>query len=76
MAENTGAPDRETLTIPSLLHEQLVEMIEGTDFGSVSEFVVHVLRDVVAAHKASAAEGYSPEEIERVKARLKSLGYL
>ena len=74
MAKKT--PDRQTLTIPSLLHEQLEEMVKDTEFASVEDFAVFVLRDVVAGHKRSSSTEYSAEEVERVKDRLRSLGYL
>ncbi|HCA48658.1 MAG TPA: CopG family transcriptional regulator [Armatimonadetes bacterium] len=74
MAKKT--PDRHTLTIPSLLHEQLEEMVKETEFESVEDFVVFVLRDVVAGRKRSSGTEYSADEVERVKDRLRSLGYL
>jgi len=76
MAGKARKSDKSTLRIPSLLKEQLEELIEGTDFNSVTEFAVFSLREIVAAHKAADNTEYSPEELERVKGRLKSLGYL
>ena len=76
MAKKAGSSGKSTLRIPSLLKEQLEELIEGTEFNSVTEFVVFSLREIVASHKASASTEYSPEELDQVKDRLKSLGYL
>ncbi len=76
MAAKARASDKSTLKIPSLLYERLGQMIEGTGFGSVTELVVYVLRDLVSTHGTSGNEAYSPEELDRVKERLRSLGYL
>ncbi|RLE38544.1 hypothetical protein DRJ12_01405 [Candidatus Acetothermia bacterium] len=67
--------DRVTLKIPRPLYEQLQQVIEGTGFSSVNEFVVYVLRDLVAA-KGERPAGLTPEEIELVRTRLRNLGYL
>jgi len=67
--------ERVTLKIPRPLYEQLQQVIEGTGFRSVNEFVVYVLRDLVAA-KGERPAGLTPEEIELVRTRLRNLGYL
>jgi len=67
--------ERVTLKIPRPLYEQLQQVIEGTGFSSVNEFVVYVLRDLVAA-KGERPAGLTPEEIELVRTRLRNLGYL
>jgi len=76
MAEKARASDKSTLKIPSLLYERLGQMIEGTGFGSVTELVVYVLRDLVSTHTLAESAEYSAEELEKVKKRLESLGYL
>lgn len=75
-----------TLKIPRPLYEQLKQVIEGSGFHSVTEFAVYVLRDLVshresrpdapAAAPAADVEPLSPEEIEAIRQRLSSLGYL
>ena len=76
-----------TLKIPRPLYEQLKQVIEGSGFHSVTEFAVYVLRDLVshrerrpAAPRDSEPEPdvgpLSPEEIEAIRRRLESLGYL
>jgi hypothetical protein len=75
-----------TLKIPRPLYLQLKQVIEGSGFHSVTEFAVYVLRDLVshrerrpAAPKktpSTEAEPLSPEEIEAIRVRLESLGYL
>lgn len=79
-----------TLKIPRPLYDQLKQVIAGSGFHSVTEFAVYVLRDLVSHHgstgKGPVAAGgapadvtvdpLSPEEIEAIRQRLSSLGYL
>jgi metal-responsive CopG/Arc/MetJ family transcriptional regulator len=67
--------DRVTLKIPRPLYERLRCVIEGTGFRSVNEFVVHVLRDLVAEAEESSP-ALTPEEIRIIRERLRKLGYL
>ncbi len=69
--------DRVTLKIPRPLYEKLKTVIEGSGFRSVNEFVVYVLRDLVALRRgeADAEKELSRDEIEAIKQRLKNLGY-
>ena len=83
-----GTENQVTLKIPRPLYEQLKQVIQGSGFHSVTEFAVYVLRDLVSHHggavipKPAAAEAetdvdpLSPEEIEAIRQRLQSLGYL
>lgn len=79
-----------TLKIPRPLYEQLKQVIHGSGFHSVTEFAVYVLRDLVSHHRATgvvaapspepAAEDdvdpLTPAEIDAIRKRLESLGYL
>jgi hypothetical protein len=65
-----------TLKIPRPLYDRLSHVIEGTGFRSVTEFCVYVLRDLVATQDAVASGAMSSEEVDEVRRRLRSLGYL
>jgi hypothetical protein len=67
--------DRVTLKIPRPLYLRLREVIQGTGFRSVNEFVVHVLRDLVSELGESPTT-LTPKEIEAIRTRLRKLGYL
>ncbi|MDQ3216828.1 MAG: ribbon-helix-helix domain-containing protein, partial [Actinomycetota bacterium] len=86
-----GADADVTLKIPRPLYDQLKQVIQGSGFHSVTEFAVYVLRDLLSHHEIPRApapghpaeseptagvEPLSPEEIEAIRARLSSLGYL
>ena len=66
-----------TLKIPAELYANLTRLIEGTGFRSVTEFAVHVLRDIAAGGKLKQSDtGFTAREVEIIRERLKSLGYL
>ena len=67
--------DRVTLKIPRPLYERLGQVIEGTGFHSVNEFVVYVLRDIMAETDETPT-ALTPREVELLRARLRNLGYL
>jgi metal-responsive CopG/Arc/MetJ family transcriptional regulator len=68
--------EKVTIKIPKPLYQNLSEIIEGSGFNSVTEFVVYVLRDLISSRTIQKEPSLSKKEIEIVKKRLKSLGYL
>jgi len=86
-----GDPDV-TIKIPRPLYAQLKQVIGGSGFHSVTEFIVYVLRDLMSHHAEGRAlpaipptpppagdkdvDPLSPDEIEAIRKRLSSLGYL
>ncbi|MEA2477267.1 MAG: hypothetical protein QOF16_1225 [Actinomycetota bacterium] len=87
-----SAPENQvTLKIPRPLYDQLKQVIQGSGFHSVTEFAVYVLRDLVSHHgrieivpepevhpdvPGDDIEPLNPDEIEAIRKRLSSLGYL
>lgn len=67
--------DKVTIKIPRPLYNKLKKIIEGTGFSSVNEFIVYVLRDLVSI-KEENKEELTKEEIQKIRERLKNLGYL
>ena len=65
-----------TIKIPKPLYDNIGEIIEGSGFNSVTEFIVYILRDLVSSRTLKKEPSLSKNEIELVKKRLKSLGYL
>jgi len=60
--------------IPTSLFEKIRERIKGTGFSSVSGYVTYVLREVLSEEEEE--EVFSKEDEEKIKARLKALGYI
>ena len=65
-----------TVSIPRPLFEKVQERIEGTGFTSFSSYVTYVLREIVAEEEERTEEPFSEADEERVKARLRALGYI
>ncbi|MEW6742777.1 MAG: ribbon-helix-helix domain-containing protein [Planctomycetota bacterium] len=71
-----------TVKIPRPLYEKIQLFIEQSGFNSPTDFIVFVLRDLLAEREARAPEGGSasseltPDELRAVKRKLKNLGYL
>ncbi|MFQ6070044.1 MAG: CopG family transcriptional regulator [Candidatus Aminicenantales bacterium] len=70
-----------TIKIPRPLYNRMAEIVEGSGFNSVTDFIVYVLRDLVSTREESEIEeiregNLSKKEIDAIRKRLKSLGYL
>jgi len=66
-----------TVSIPITLFNRIKRLIEGTGFTSVSDYVTYVLREVVVMHEREKfSEPFSEEDVERIKEKLRALGYL
>ena len=67
--------DKVTIKIPRQLYDKLKQILEGSGYNSVTDFIVYVLRDLVATTRK--AEGKINEaEFDEIKQRLRNLGYL
>jgi Arc/MetJ-type ribon-helix-helix transcriptional regulator len=64
-----------TVSIPTPLFKKIKERIKGTGFTSVSSYVTYVLREVVSEEEEEG-EPFTKEDEERVKQRLRALGYI
>ena len=68
--------DKVTIKIPRPLYENLNEIIKESGFNSPTEFIVYMLRDLISSRSVPKEPALSKNEIEAIKKRLKSLGYL
>lgn len=74
--KRSGRKKFTTVSIPTPLFKKVEERIKGTGFTSVSGYVTYVLREIVAEEEEEAKEPFTKEDEERVKARLRALGYI
>ncbi len=68
-----------TVSIPIPLFKKVEERIRGTGFTSVSSYVTYVLREILAEEERRDRDDQQPfskEDEERVKDRLRALGYI
>jgi CRISPR/Cas system type I-B associated protein Csh2 (Cas7 group RAMP superfamily) len=63
------------ISIPAELFKQIEEKIKDTDVASVQDYVIKVLKGSLT-EGGKEDEGLSKEEEDKVKERLKALGYM
>ena len=73
---HTAKIPKVTIEIPRLLYHNLQLIVEQSGFDSVTDFVVYVLRDLVASAAHDPETPLSKDELESVRRHLRSLGYL
>ena len=76
MKNEKGDKKFTTISIPTPLAEKIKKRITGTGFTSLSSYVTYVLREVLSGMEEEEDEAFSKEDEERVKDRLRALGYL
>ncbi len=64
-----------TVKIPKDLIKQIEEKISNSDISSVAEFITTLLKEKLSSDKTESVS-LSSEEEEKVKERLKALGYM
>jgi len=65
-----------TVSIPTQLFEKVEERIKGTEFDSVSSYITYVLEEILTEEEKEDEKPFTEEDEERVKARLRALGYI
>jgi hypothetical protein len=67
--------DKVTIKIPRQLYDKLKQILDGSGYNSVTDFIVYVLRDLVASSRKPAGK-IGEVEFDEIKQRLRNLGYL
>ena len=62
-----------TINIPRGLSEKVNERMKKMGFTSIQHYIAHILQQVVAEEEQ---EVYTKEEEEKIKERLRAMGYL
>ncbi len=65
-----------TISIPTSLYKKIEEAIKDTEFGSVSSYAAKVLRESLNKGAEPETQAFNKEEEEKVKEKLKALGYI
>ena len=73
--KHAAGNNKVTIKIPRILYETINKIVEKSGFDSATDFIVYILRDIISEEKEDK-NALSPKEVEIVKKRLKSLGYL
>ncbi len=65
-----------SIQIPTTLANKIKKRIKGTEFASISSYVTYVLREILSETEEKTEETFTKEDEEKVKTRLRALGYL
>ena len=76
MEEEKNEKKYTTISIPTPLAEKIKKRIKGTGFHSLSSYVTYVRREVISNIDEEEQEAFTKEDEEKVKERLRALGYL
>jgi len=78
MSDDDHKVEYTTVSIPKVLSEKIKERMKGTGFSSVSSYVTYVLRQVLSSIEVEerSKQAFTKEEEEKVKQRLRDLGYI
>lgn len=64
------------IQIPEFLVQKIIKRIEGTGFNTVSDYITYVLKEIISEMDEEKDDTFSEDDEEKVKERLRSLGYL
>jgi len=68
--------DMISVEIPVEVYKKIENRIKDTEFTTVSEYVTFVLEEVLESLEEDEEEVFSKEDEEKIKERLRALGYL
>jgi Arc/MetJ-type ribon-helix-helix transcriptional regulator len=78
MSEDEHKVEYTTVSIPKPLADKIKQRMKGTGFASVSSYVTYVIRQVLSSieEEERTKSAFSKEDEEKVKQRLRDLGYI
>ena len=78
MSEEEHKVEYTTVSLPKTLVEKIKNRMRGTGFPSVSSYVAYILRQIISSieEETKSKEAFTKEEEEKVKQRLRDLGYI
>lgn len=67
--------EKVSVELPVEIIEKIKKRIKGTGFNSVSSYIAYILNEILSEND-DEGEDFTEEDEEKVKERLRSLGYL
>jgi Arc/MetJ-type ribon-helix-helix transcriptional regulator len=64
------------IELPESLYNRIEARIRGSKFASVAEYVAFVLREKLVSEEEASQSHFTQEEEEKIRNRLRALGYL
>ena len=63
------------ISVPADIYDKIEERVKATDFGSVDDYVLFILEEVLKDEEEEE-QAYTEADEAEVKKRLKALGYM
>ena len=67
--------ETKSISVPADIYDKLEERVKATEFGSVDDYVLFILEEVLKDEEEEE-QAYSEADEAEVKKRLKALGYM
>ena len=67
--------ETKSISVPADIYDKVEERVKATEFGSVDEYVLFILEEVLKDEEEEE-QAYTEADEAEVKRRLKSLGYM
>jgi Arc/MetJ-type ribon-helix-helix transcriptional regulator len=67
--------ESKSISVPADIYDKIEERVKATDFGSVEEYVLFILEEVLKDEEEEE-QAYTEADEAEVKKRLKALGYM
>ena len=67
--------ETKSISVPADIYDKVEERVKATEFGSVDEYVLFILEEVLKDEEEEE-QAYSEADEAEVKKRLKALGYM
>jgi Arc/MetJ-type ribon-helix-helix transcriptional regulator len=64
-----------SISVPADIYDRIEERVKATEFGSVEEYVLFILEEVLKDEEEEE-QAYTEADEAEVKKRLKALGYM
>lgn len=67
--------ETKSISVPADIYDRIEQRVKATEFGSVEEYVLFILEEVLKDDEEEE-QGYTEADEAEVKKRLKALGYM
>jgi Arc/MetJ-type ribon-helix-helix transcriptional regulator len=67
--------ESKSISVPADIYDRIEERVKATEFGSVDEYVLFILEEVLKDEEEEE-QAYSEADEAEVRKRLKALGYM
>lgn len=76
MSGGVGMEEKRIVRIPADIYEEIEKRLSEYGFDTVDEYVTFVLQELIYEEKGDEGPVFSEEEEEKIKKRLRDLGYI